>query len=91
MTQMNIQVPSSYPVFIDQGVASCATADPDAFFPERGSHSFSNVYAKRICSTCPYKSPCLEWAIENEEMGIWGGTTENERRSMRRMRKKSSR
>lgn len=36
--------------------------------------------AKVICSTCPVRSDCLDFAIENEQQGIWGGTTEDERR-----------
>lgn len=30
---------------------------------------------------------CREWAIENKEFGVWGGTTEKERKRIRRMRK----
>lgn len=78
---------SKIPVFTSLGVANCATADPEAFFPERGANEYSNVLAKRVCKTCPYKSPCLEWALENKEMGIWGGTTESDRRKIRRTRK----
>lgn len=36
--------------------------------------------AKAVCSRCPFKQPCLDLAIENqEEYGVWGMTTPKER------------
>jgi WhiB family redox-sensing transcriptional regulator len=62
----------------DQGV--CAEADPDAWFPEKGG---SNREAKRICRICPVRAECLEYALEHDQrFGIWGGTSERERRPM---------
>ncbi len=41
--------------------------------------------AKEICDTCPVSTECLEFALEtNQRAGIWGGATEDERRSLRR-------
>ena len=41
--------------------------------------------AKQVCGECPAKTPCLEFALEtNQDAGIWGGTSEEERRAMRR-------
>lgn len=78
-----------YPNFSDKGVPPCATADPEAFFPDRaGTISLSEIrMAKSICNSCPYKSECLEWALSNKETGIWGGLTEMERRRLRRERR----
>jgi WhiB family redox-sensing transcriptional regulator len=39
--------------------------------------------AKSFCSVCVVKSQCLTHAIENGELGIWGGMTANERRIYR--------
>ena len=37
--------------------------------------------AKAICSACPVKLDCLEFAmVIREPYGIWGGLTETERR-----------
>ncbi|MDR1791606.1 MAG: WhiB family transcriptional regulator [Propionibacteriaceae bacterium] len=36
--------------------------------------------AKDICRYCPDKVTCLAIALEAREHGIWGGTTEGERR-----------
>jgi hypothetical protein len=61
------------------------TVSKHIFFPERGD---DDRPGKRICSTCPVKAFCLEYAIEaGEKHGIWGGTSERQRRSMRRERR----
>lgn len=37
-------------------------------------------HARLICSTCPVRQACLEYALEVEEpYGIWGGLDEKER------------
>ncbi|NGO14004.1 WhiB family transcriptional regulator [Streptomyces sp. HC44] len=41
--------------------------------------------AKAVCGHCPIVARCLEWAVQAGHVdGIWGGTTESERRVMRR-------
>ena len=65
------------------GDAQCAQTDPELFFPEKGGKPAS---AKRICETCPVKTDCLEYALEHQESGVWAGTTENDRRKIRRQR-----
>jgi WhiB family redox-sensing transcriptional regulator len=62
--------------------ANCVGADPALFFPERGEPSSP---AKAICMACPVRVDCLNYALSiNERQGIWGGTSENERRGLRR-------
>ena len=52
------------------------------FFPERGQ---SGMEAKAICAVCPVQQPCLEFALSSDvSCGVWGGTTESERRVLRR-------
>jgi Transcription factor WhiB len=36
--------------------------------------------AKAICLTCPVRQPCEQYARSHDEYGVWGGTTEAERR-----------
>lgn len=87
---LDIQISTNYPVFKDHGTPVCATTDPEIFFPEKGAkgHSLYIVRAaRRMCAGCPYKEPCLAWAVEHDEMGIWGGTTAKERRVHRRAHK----
>ena len=65
-----------------QEQALCRQADPDLFFPERGSPGDS---AKRVCVDCDVRLDCLEYALANgERYGIWGGLTERERTRLRR-------
>ena len=40
--------------------------------------------AKAICATCEDRIECGTWAIENEEVGIWGGMTRRERDHIKR-------
>jgi len=53
------------------------------FFPARGE---SVEEARTICSSCPVTDECLDFALENHCIGVWGGTTERQRRTMRRDR-----
>jgi WhiB family transcriptional regulator, redox-sensing transcriptional regulator len=67
--------------------AACGGQDPDLFFPVSTSGaSLTDVEAaKRVCQRCPVSAPCLRWALEFRQVsGIWGGTTEEERRALRR-------
>lgn len=71
------------PAFMDLG--SCRGSDPDVFFPDRGE---SLEPAKAICAECIVRDECLEYALDNRErFGIWGGTSERERRRLRRARR----
>lgn len=55
----------------------------DLFFPEQ--HDPETVEAaKAICATCRGREECLRGALERgEKFGIWGGTSEYERRKLR--------
>ncbi|MCI4146600.1 WhiB family transcriptional regulator [Streptomyces albogriseolus] len=69
--------------------AICAGADPDLFFPVGHGGSAPVLLqadrAKAVCRRCPVREQCLAWALRHEEVdGIWGGTTEGERRAMAR-------
>jgi WhiB family redox-sensing transcriptional regulator len=63
--------------------AACAQTDPELFFPDRGKPS---VEAKLVCRRCPAAAACLEFALNSpiRVQGVWGGTTEKERRELRR-------
>jgi len=48
--------------------------------PENASERDLRIkIAKTVCKRCPERQPCLAWAIHNDERGVWGGTTEQER------------
>lgn len=64
--------------------ARCAEVEPEIFFPERGG---SSKAARAVCGKCQVRAECLEYALNNkEQFGIWGGTSERERRGLRRDR-----
>ena len=35
-----------------------------------------------LCSNCPVMQDCFEYAVIYDEAGVWGGTTQKERRKM---------
>jgi len=67
--------------------ASCRSTGTHLFFPEQESAAFEGVEAAlALCRQCPVKNACLQFALETkQEHGIWGGTTEAERRRLRRV------
>jgi WhiB family redox-sensing transcriptional regulator len=67
--------------------AACRDAPPDLFFPVShvGVAEEQISDAKKICAHCPVRNDCLDHALRSgEPSGIWGGTTEHERRYLRR-------
>jgi len=67
--------------------AACADVDPDLFFPVgvTGPAVHQIAAAKAVCEGCACRTQCLEFAITtNQEYGVWGGTSEEERRALRR-------
>lgn len=70
-----------------RATSSCRDTDPDLFFPvgTTGPALEQIAAAKRVCDTCDAKEPCLEFALTtNQDSGVWGGTSEEERRKLRR-------
>jgi len=66
----------------------CRDVDPAVFFPSDG---IGVQNAQKTCSECPVKEPCLEYALVNHvDHGVWGGTSERERRRILRRRRVSS-
>ena len=75
-------------------IAACRDADPDLFFPvgTAGPALRQIEAAKQICRACPAQARCLAWALEHGiGSGVWGGTTEDERRAIRRPAKRNRR
>jgi len=69
--------------------AACRDTDPELFFPigSTGLAVDQIRAAKAICDQCEARVECLEFAlISNQESGVWGGATEDERRRLRRIR-----
>jgi WhiB family redox-sensing transcriptional regulator len=68
--------------------ARCALPEytSDTFFAKRG-HNDTTIQAKQICAGCPVVEPCLDFAMRTNAEGVWGGTTETERRQLRKARR----
>jgi WhiB family redox-sensing transcriptional regulator len=67
--------------------ASCRSSDPDLFFPVGTTGQAMELVrdAKDVCGECVVRQACLEFAlVTNQESGVWGGTSEEERRRLRR-------
>lgn len=61
---------------------SCLDHHPDLWYSDTGN---AMQRAKGICAGCPSRKSCLEWAIEtNEQWGIFGGHTRQERVNLKR-------
>jgi WhiB family redox-sensing transcriptional regulator len=70
------------PAWMDEG--ACLGMDPEDFYPERPVAKAAVAAAREVCARCPVAEPCLEWALEHDEAGVWAGTTEAQRQAMRR-------
>ncbi len=65
--------------------AACSGYRHALFFPVGDTDTAAIERAIAICLGCAVIDDCLEYALEtNQRAGIWGGTTEEERRSLRR-------
>jgi len=69
-----------YPNF--DGSQICAQTYPDVWFPT--AERQTGRLAKTLCSKCPWVKECLDYALQTDVTGIWGGKTERERSNMRR-------
>ncbi|MGB6057793.1 MAG: WhiB family transcriptional regulator [Microthrixaceae bacterium] len=63
---------------------NCADKSPSQFFPSDG---VGVEAARKVCVGCPVISECLEYALSNRiDHGVWGGTSERERRRILKSR-----
>ena len=69
-----------------RSLGACRGLDPDMFFPETEDQA---DVAKMVCSGCDVRISCLEHALASrEKVGVWGGTTERDRRRIIRHRRR---
>ncbi len=69
----------AYPSF--DGTQRCRDVDAELFFPVSSGELPEEV--RRACAACAFKSACLAYAMAHGLEGIWGGTTEVQRRRLR--------
>lgn len=64
-----------------RNLALCAEVDPELFFPEKGG---SHAAPKSVCARCDVRTDCRDFAVARPELtGIWGGTSEKDRITIR--------
>jgi WhiB family transcriptional regulator, redox-sensing transcriptional regulator len=69
-----------------RSLGACASADPDLFFPvsSAGAGQRQEEEARAFCGRCQVCPQCLAFALATSQAhGVWGGTTEDERRRLR--------
>src|SRR5699024_964596 len=67
--------------------AECLKHDPELFFPigNTGPAITQIQEAKAVCQSCDVMTACLKFALETgQDSGVWGGLSEDERRSLKR-------
>ena len=67
--------------------AACRDTSPELFFPigTTGQAVDQIEAARMVCMACPSRIPCLEFALStNQDSGVWGATSEEDRRHLRR-------
>jgi WhiB family redox-sensing transcriptional regulator len=63
--------------------------DPELFHPSRGETADVRN-AKTVCARCTVRADCLDYALTEEiHFGVWGGTSEKERRALRHNRRRT--
>lgn len=67
--------------------ANCKGLDPNLFHTGRGE---STKEAVAVCAGCLVVEQCLQYALSNSiKVGVWGGTTERQRRKLRKQLKEN--
>ena len=69
-----------------QQYGTCRGEGTDIFFHERYLHAVRE--AKKLCDICVVRQKCLDFAIKNDCVGVWGGLTTVERRNETRRRRR---
>jgi WhiB family transcriptional regulator, redox-sensing transcriptional regulator len=71
---------------------ACRGEDPALFFPlsQSGSSMRQIERARAICRRCPVLTTCLRYAMDTHQEGIWGATTDDERRAMRQSARRNA-
>lgn len=84
---MNLPEPAATADSDWRSLSACLDADPELFFPLSawGPSLTQLATAKAVCAGCEVRTECLHFALRTgQEYGVWGGTSEDERRTMRR-------
>lgn len=76
--------PTNDGVSLWQSEANCVGIPGKIFFSDESEKK--GLY-KEFCNGCSVKSECLEYALVYDLSGIWGGTTDKDRRRVSKINK----
>jgi WhiB family redox-sensing transcriptional regulator len=72
--------------------ANCRGVDPEIFMFTDDTRLPAGARkleaALKFCHACDVQAECLAYALNNNEIGVWGGKTEFQRRRIRRQHRK---
>ena len=74
---------SDYPVWTD--TPACTGIDVEMFFTDDNLRYSDLQGVIKICNTCPVIQQCFDYAIKYNVNGVWGGTSEAQRRAYRKL------
>lgn len=79
------------PAWMERGACRRGRAETAVFFVSDQKRGHGELAAaKAWCAMCEVEAECLAYALARPALyGVWGGTTENQRRRTRRAAKKS--
>lgn len=70
----------------ENGGVECSQL-PEVFFPEDEPDKYLRKklveVAKQVCNDCPVRLRCFDYALSAHMVGVWGGTTTEEREALR--------
>ncbi len=72
------------PFSTDLAVCKVENVPTETFFPEKGDEKGRTKLAKAYCNRCPVRKACAWYAAAGNEQGIWGATTDKQRRGIRK-------
>lgn len=77
--------------------AACSAPNaphPEQFFPEETIGHIDAEHwptdALQTCAGCPVREKCLAYALQNKVEGVWGGTTDIDRKQILAARKRAA-
>ncbi len=79
-----LELAAPRPTWMSRG--ACVGSDPAPFFPTKrvGARAAKRA-ARAMCDTCCVRDECLAFAMRDPlVLGVWGGTTEEDRRQLRK-------
>lgn len=82
-------IPYDRPDWENFAVCRKPGVEPDLFFPSDEDKGAKQERAREFCRVCPAMGHCLAWALDFRPDGIWGATSTDDRRKLRKNRSRA--